>query len=50
MHIPTTSHSTSTDMKKTAKKPTAKVKDLKPKKNPKGGLFARKAGGKQEDY
>jgi hypothetical protein len=32
-------------------KPTAKVKDLKPKKNPKGGavLHARKAGGKQYD-
>jgi hypothetical protein len=34
-------------MEKPAKKPAAKVKDLKPKKNPKGG---RKAGGKQYDF
>jgi hypothetical protein len=41
---------TATRMKKPTKakaKPTAKIKDLKPKKNPQGG---RKAGGKQQEY
>jgi len=32
------------------KKPQAKVRDLKPKKNPKGGLTARKAGKDQQDF
>jgi len=32
------------------KKPQAKVRDLKPKKNPKGGIIAvRKAGKDQQD-
>jgi hypothetical protein len=36
--------------KSKAKKPQLKVRDLKPKKNPKGGLItARKAGKDQQD-
>ena len=32
------------------KKAQVKVRDLKPKKNPKGGLTVRKAGKDQQDY
>jgi len=34
---------------KSSAKPATKAKDLTPKKNPKGGLHVRKAGGNQQD-
>jgi hypothetical protein len=47
IHPVTTQTTHSPVWKSPPKKPAAKVKDLKPKKNPKGG---RKAGGKQYDF